>query len=211
MAPRKGSKRTRGSAGQNVEPVGIRIIGGDLGGRKLSYTGDLRTRPMKDRIRQTVFDLLGPRVKKKWAIDLFAGSGALGIEAISRGAIGATMIEQHFPTAGIIRENVRSLDIEDKVDIVAANVFIWAIREPKLPADTPWVVFCSPPWSFFTERLEEMTALMGGLFERSPEGSILMVESDTTFDHVWPSESLPETSQWDIRPYPPAVLAIAVK
>jgi len=211
MAPRKGSKRQRGSASQKVEPVGIRIIGGKMGGRKLQYTGDMRTRPMKDRIRQTVFDLLGPRVKEKWVIDLFAGSGALGIEAISRGAVGATMIEQHFPTAGIIRENARSLEIEDRIEVTSANVFIWAIREPELPDDRPWVVFCSPPWSFFSERLEEMTELMSGLYARAPAGSILVVESDMDFDHIWPGDGLPEKSQWDIRPYPPAVLAIVVK
>lgn len=166
---------------------------------------------MKDRLRQTVFDLLGPRVKKKWAIDLFAGSGSLGFEAISRGADGATMIEQHFPTAAIIRENARSLGIEDRVEIIAADVFIWAIREPELSAAVPWILFCSPPWSFFSERLEEMTALLAGLFERSPDGSILVVESDEAFDHHWPSDSLPETSLWDIRPYLPAVLGIVTK
>ena len=63
-----------------------RIVGGDLRGRTLEFAPAGRTRPMKDRVRETLFDLIGPRVKGKVAIDLFAGTGALGFEALSRGA-----------------------------------------------------------------------------------------------------------------------------
>src|SRR5205823_2176218 len=78
-------------------PAELRIIGGRMRGRKLVYGGDQRTRPMKDRTREAVFNLLGPGVTGTHAIDLFAGTGALGLEAISRGAESATLIEQHFP------------------------------------------------------------------------------------------------------------------
>src|SRR5919199_1250279 len=78
--------------------VGLRIIGGTLRGRKIKYSGDVRTRPMKDRVREAVFNLLGPQVSGSHAIDLFAGTGALGFEAISRGALRATFIERHYPT-----------------------------------------------------------------------------------------------------------------
>src|SRR6185369_13778531 len=88
-----------GSGSGEVPVVGLRIIGGKLRGRKLQYSGDLRTRPMKDRVREAVFNLLGPGVKGSHAIDLFAGTGALGLEAISRGAAQATLIERHLPTS----------------------------------------------------------------------------------------------------------------
>src|SRR5262245_7614130 len=68
------------------EPPELRIIGGTLRHRKLLYSGDQRTRPMKDRVREAVFNLVGPDVVGQHAIDLFAGTGALGFEAISRGA-----------------------------------------------------------------------------------------------------------------------------
>src|SRR5262249_42961688 len=77
----------------------VRIIGGEYRGRKLQYSGDIRTRPMKDRVREALFNLIGPNVRGMHAIDLFAGTGALGLEAISRGAAGATFIERHYPTA----------------------------------------------------------------------------------------------------------------
>ena len=80
-------------------PVGVRIIAGCFRGRKLHYSGDPRTRPMKDRVRQALFNRLGPDVEGTLAVDLFAGTGALGLEALSRGATRAILIEQHRPTA----------------------------------------------------------------------------------------------------------------
>src|SRR6186713_2214397 len=102
-------ERTRPRSGDAREPdspvVGLRIIGGTLRHRKLQYSGDLRTRPMKDRVREAVFNLLGPQIKGTHAIDLFAGTGALGLEAVSRGASRATLIERHLPTAKLIEQN----------------------------------------------------------------------------------------------------------
>src|SRR5262245_53911372 len=110
-----------------------RIIGGELRGRKLLYTGDKSTRPMKDRVREAVFNLLGKEVLGKHAIDLFAGTGALGLEAISRGAHGATLVERHFPTAEIIRQNAIELEVLDRCSIVPADTLLWPKRWPELP------------------------------------------------------------------------------
>ena len=184
-------------------PSELRIIGGKFGGRKLQYSGDPRTRPMKDRLREAIFNLLGPSIRKKYAVDLFAGTGALGLEAISRGAGGATLIEQHFPTAKIIRRNVELLEVEEIVDIVTANVFIWRQRKPRLPG-TPWVVFCSPPYDFYVTRSEEMLPLIGGLLEAAPAESLFAVESDARFDFGL----LPDAPSWNVRKYAPAVVGL---
>ena len=64
---------------------------------------------MKDRLREAIFNLVGPLPPGMQAWDLFAGTGALGLEAISRGAERATFLEQHYPTAGIIRQNITAL------------------------------------------------------------------------------------------------------
>jgi 16S rRNA (guanine966-N2)-methyltransferase len=190
------------SAGQR-EPAELRIIGGSMRGRKLLYSGDGRTRPMKDRVREAVFNLIGPAVAGKHAIDLFAGTGALGLEALSRGAMRATFIEQHFPTAALIRQNAAQLEVVDRCDVVPANAFIWAQRQTALD-DRPWVVFCSPPFAFYTDRQAEMLALIERLLERAPPGSVFVVESDEAFD----MRLLPDPTAWDIRDYPPAVVAL---
>ena len=191
--------------------VGLRIIGGRLRGRRLQYSGDPRTRPMKDRLREAMFNLLGPDIRGKRAIDLFAGTGALALEAISRGAARATVIEQHYPTADVIRQNAIALEIGNLVEIFPGNVFIWhkrgmpkpiAGRAPAEPAadvdvpidKTPWVVFCSPPYEFYVSRTEEMLELIGGLMQSAPAESDFVVEADERFDFG----QLPDPQAWDV-------------
>jgi len=158
---------------------------------------------MKDRVREAVFNLVGPAVKGKHAIDLFAGTGALAFEALSRGATSATLIEQHFPTAAVIRQNAARLEVTDKTEVVAANVFSW---DQKSVADNgrPWLVFFSPPFEFYVDRREEMLSLIGRFVECAPPDSIFVVETDRRFD----AGQLPHAEQWDCRTYPPVVVGI---
>lgn len=158
---------------------------------------------MKDRVREAVFNLVGPSIRAKHALDLFAGTGALGLEAISRGALEATLIEQHAPTAAVIRKNVAELGIESICHVVTANVFFWARQRPEL-GPAPWIVFCSPPYDFYVDRTDEMLDLLGCLIERAPPESIAVVECDARFD---PS-TLSESDAWDVRSYPPAVVGV---
>ncbi len=191
---------------RGAQAAAPRIIGGHFRGRKLLYTGDIRTRPMKDRVREAVFNLVGPAAAGKLAIDLFAGTGALGLEAMSRGAAAATFIEQHFPTARIVRQNAALLGIADRCQVEPANVFLWA-QKTTIAGDRPWLVFCSPPYAFYVERQADILSLLGLLVERSPAESVFVVECDGRFD----VGLLPAALAWDVRSYPPAVIAIARK
>jgi 16S rRNA (guanine966-N2)-methyltransferase len=186
--------------------VGLRIIGGRLRGRVLRYGGDPAVRPMKDRVREAVFNLLGPSVAGKHAVDLFAGTGALGLEALSRGALRATFIEQHFPTARVLAENLDAVGVRQQCDLVTGNVFLRAMWRDRL-GDLPWLVFSSPPYAFYVERKDEMLELVGGLLRDAPEASLFVVESDDRFDFGL----LPEPDSWDVRAYPPAVIGVYCK
>lgn len=197
-------RRSKSPPPEAAPVAGLRIIGGTLRGRKVTYSGDQRTRPMKDRVREAVFNLLGDDVAGTQVLDLFAGSGALGLEALSRGARRAVFLEQHFPTADIIRQNAASLGVADQVEVHPANTFLWAKRRPALPTDAPWLVFCSPPYAFYTDRADAMGELLATLAEDAPAGSLLVVESDDRFD----TARLPAGFEWQVRPYPPAVVAI---
>lgn len=204
MAPRPSPhRRTPRPQSGGEAPVGLRIIGGEFRGRRLRYGGDVRVRPMKDRVREAVFNLVGPTVKGSHAVDLFAGTGALGLEALSRGAATATFLEQHFPTAKIIRENIATLGVEARCQLTAGDTFLWADRH-ELPTERPWTVFCSPPYALFVERSEAMLKLIRRLRDDAPVGSVLVVEADERFDFA----QLPEPEAWDVRPYPPAVVGI---
>jgi 16S rRNA (guanine(966)-N(2))-methyltransferase RsmD len=184
----------------------LRIIGGKFRGRLIEYSGDERTRPMKDRVREAVFNLVGPRVVGRLAIDLFAGTGAIGLEALSRGASQAILLERHFPTAAIIRRNAATLGAADICSVLPADTFIWARRD--LPPDEPaWLVFCSPPFEFYETRRDDMLRLLARLWEAAPAGSVFVVEADERFDFA----TLPQADLWDVRSYPPAVVGIAEK
>jgi len=185
---------------------GLRIIGGTLRGRKLRYAPQRRVRPMKDRVREAVFNLVGPSIRGKHAIDLFAGTGAIGLEAISRGATGATLVECHYPTAGVLRENITALGVEARCQVVVADTLAWLEQEPPL-CTLPWVVLVSPPYDFFVARQEDMLRLIETMYERAPPESILVVESDGRFDFVL----LDRPDSWDVRDYPPARVGICRK
>ena len=187
-------------------PTKLRIIGGSMRGRTIEYSGDLRTRPMKDRVREAVYNLVGTDAIGAHAIDLFAGTGALGLEAISRGAISATFIERHMPTAKLIRANATTLGAGEIVEVLPTSAFIWGKKHPPLPTDRRWLVLCSPPFEFYTSRREEMLALINTLWQEAPLGSVFVLEADQHYDFT----DLP-AAQWDIRSYPPAMVAVGEK
>lgn len=196
----------------------MRVIGGDLRGRLLEYDGDAHTRPMKDRVREAVFNLVGPAVREKRVIDLFAGTGALAIEALSRGATCAILIERRFPVADVIVRNLRSLNLAERAQVVTGDTFIWAARNTP-PADRPWLVFCSPPYELYVSQRDSMLQLLDRFLRAAPDDSLLVMECDARFDTalldalpaVTDSNSAPAgtaSASWDIRVYAPAVIAI---
>ena len=184
----------------------LRIIGGRFRGRQITYSGDSITRPMKDNIREALFNLIGGWVKEKAVFDLFAGTGAMGLEALSRGADKAFFIERHFPSAKIIRENIQCLG-ELSATVESADSFFWMRqfrKEPDVWPAIPWVVFFCPPYAFFEDRCDEMLEMINFFYQNAPKESVLVVESDQRFD----AKQLPESEKWRHRQYAPAQLSI---
>lgn len=190
-----------------ARPGKLRIIGGRFRGRQLAYSGEERTRPMKDNIREAMFNLVGGWIPGKHVIDLFAGTGAIGLESISRGAAHAVMIERHFPTARIIEQNVEALDVGDCTSIVTSDTFFWVrkfLGESSNRPEIPWAIFCSPPYEFYESRKTEMLELIRTLLQHCPPQSIIAVETDAHFN----SRELPDPDAWIIRQYAPAQICI---
>jgi 16S rRNA (guanine966-N2)-methyltransferase len=191
----------------------VRIIGGTFRGRRLQYHGDPVVRPMKHRTREAIFNLVSTEPTGRHAIDLFAGTGALGLEALSRGAASATFIEKHVPSARVVEENIRTLGVEGRATLLVTSAFLWAKRDlPSAdsapPADKPWLVFCSPPYAFYSEKQAEMLELIQRIQPHAPAGSILIVEADERFDFAVLQSDSAADGAWDIRTYPPAVIGI---
>ena len=164
---------------------------------------------MKDRVRETVFDLLGTAVRGATAIDLFAGTGAIGFEAISRGAARGIFAERHFPTVACLRRSAADLGLTERIDVIPGDVLLWSKRFPPLPDMAPWLVFVSPPWAMFETHQAELNQLILAVANAAPAGSRLIVEAEVGL----PAGQLPELltdrtdeSPWDSRPLPPAIL-----
>ena len=118
----------------------MRVVAGELGGRRLHAPAGGATRPTADKVREALFSIVGD-IEGARVLDLFAGSGALGIEALSRGAADATFVERAGPAVAAIRRNLLELGLEGDVrrgDV--ARFLKRAAGEP--PFD---LVFCDPP------------------------------------------------------------------
>ena len=150
-----------------------------------------------------MFNLIGPAIKGLHALDLFAGTGAIGLEALSRGASQATFIERHIPTAKLIKENIAGLGVQDQCTVISANALIWTQQPETLPGE-PWAVFISPPWEMFASQTADMLDLIQRMKTQAPPGSMIIVEADDPFD----MSQLPDADQWRVRAYSPAVIGI---
>jgi 16S rRNA (guanine966-N2)-methyltransferase len=120
----------------------VRIVGGTLGGRVLRAPAGSDTRPTSEKVREAIFNILGS-VEGDHVLDLFAGSGALGIEALSRGAARATFIDSRKTALAAIHANLGDLGLADRADVLAGDAVACAAR----PTEIPWrLVFADPPY-----------------------------------------------------------------
>ncbi|HKV04424.1 MAG TPA: 16S rRNA (guanine(966)-N(2))-methyltransferase RsmD [Candidatus Acidoferrales bacterium] len=99
----------------------MRVIAGKFRSRRLKGPGKLRLRPTSDRLRETLFNILGPAIEDSLFVDLYAGTGAIGIEAISRGARETIFVEAHAATARLVRENLAALGAGASAEVIEAS------------------------------------------------------------------------------------------
>ena len=123
----------------------MRVISGALGGRKLVAPDGLTTRPTTDKVRQAVFNSLAHTVELDGAVvvDLFAGSGALGIEALSRGAERCTFVERDRAALAALRTNIAALGLDARSTVVTGDVLAWVPSVRHVD-----VAFVDPPYEF---------------------------------------------------------------
>lgn len=123
----------------------MRVIGGELRSRLLKSLPGLDTRPTPDRLREALFNILAPRIEGAVFADLYAGTGAVGIEALSRGARKALFVESSRAALNVIRANLKSLGVEERAEVRQAKA---AALAGKFDAD---IVFVDPPYGLERE------------------------------------------------------------
>jgi 16S rRNA (guanine966-N2)-methyltransferase len=167
----------------------VRVVAGEFRGRRLAAPRGARTRPTADRVREALFSMLG-EVSGARVLDLYAGSGALGIEALSRGADSAVFVERDPRAVAVIERNLASLGLEQRVVRQDAVRFL-ARAEGMFD-----LVFCDPPY-------DAASRLAGPLAEHLPgrtaKGARIVTESDKRTPLELPLPLLTERTYGDTR------------
>lgn len=141
----------------------MRVIGGEFRSRLLKSMPGMDVRPTPDRLREALFNVLAPRIRGKIFLDAYAGTGAVGIEAVSRGASQAIFLEKNRAAAELIEQNIASLGIKDRCRVARGSVQLLLRR---YPAD---IVFVDPPYT----QEKEYETTMAILAETRPPLAII--------------------------------------
>ncbi|HSM05572.1 MAG TPA: 16S rRNA (guanine(966)-N(2))-methyltransferase RsmD [Longimicrobiales bacterium] len=151
----------------------MRIIAGEWRGRRLSPVRTREVRPTTDRVREAWMSALGGRFDGQRALDLFAGSGALGLELLSRGAAHVTFVERARGSLDVLRRNVALVGAGERATVVAADVFSWLDRRTSDAPGLPHLALADPPYGTgLAERLVDR-------FRTEPFAECLWVEHAT--------------------------------
>ena len=183
----------------------LRIVAGTLRGRRLNYIVEGGLRPTPDMVRQALFSILGNAVPGRIFFDLFAGTGAVGFEALSRGASPVEFVERDPRTAAAIIKHGQAFGVADLARVHKADVYRW-IERWRAPAE-PVTIFLGPPFSDLENRPEALLLGLADLQQKAASGSVLALQSEKTFvaDHLLGQQG------WDHRHYGRNQLAIWVK
>jgi 16S rRNA (guanine(966)-N(2))-methyltransferase RsmD len=162
----------------------MRVIAGTLRGRTIRTVRDLSVRPTTDRAKQVIFDVLATRLDLAEArvLDLFAGSGSLGIEAISRGASSVVFIERSVPAADCLEENLEALGIRDSCEVLRGDMYRYLRSHP--PAFD--LVFADPPYDL--EGIVDLPKTIAQSGAIRPGGWLVMEHRSNT--HVTPDPAV---------------------
>jgi 16S rRNA (guanine966-N2)-methyltransferase len=172
----------------------MRIIAGEFRGRKLLPPKTETTRPITDRVKQSLFDILSPILDDAVVYDCFAGTGSMGLEALSRGARSALFFEADRSAATALRKNITALGVNNRSQVIASDLFEW-FKSAK-PTNLANLIFLDPPYRFLTERAADLCELAKRLATHlAPDGIVV-------FRHQLGNElPLPNLTPFDTRTY----------
>jgi 16S rRNA (guanine966-N2)-methyltransferase len=157
----------------------MRIIAGELRGRRIEAPAGEATRPMLDRVREAVFSTLGPLVDDAVVLDLFAGSGALGIECVSRGAKSVRSVERAAKALAALKANVAELGLAESVRVIRGDALLPRSWHDAGAADVRYsLAFMDPPYPMIEDPKDRSAVLeaIRSLFELalSPEATLVL-------------------------------------
>ena len=153
----------------------MRVIAGKYRSRMLRSLKGMELRPTSDRLRETLFNVLGPLVQDAFFVDCFAGTGAVGIEALSRGAREAVFIEKHRPAANVIRRNLESLEIRAGARLIVGDT-LTELKKMSAKRLLPDFIYLDPPYRL-VEEYEAILDFIDSAQLLAPEGRVIAEHS----------------------------------
>lgn len=184
----------------------LRIVAGSLRGRRLTVQVSPDLRPTPQMVREALFSILGNAVPGQSFVDVFAGTGVNGLEALSRGASSATFVERDFRQANEIDRHLRAFEVQDRGQVVRGDAYRWG-QHWQPSADEPVNVFLSPPFADLERRPEAFLSLVAALQAKVADGSVVVIQSE--FGSAL--DGAPALADWEERRYGRNVLLLWVK
>jgi 16S rRNA (guanine966-N2)-methyltransferase len=137
----------------------MRIIAGEFRGRKLLPPVGEVTRPITDRVKQSLFDVLSPRMENARVYDCFSGTGSMGLECLSRGAAHVTLFETDRSAIDRLKQNIQTLGVKERTTVIAKDLFRWFGQTERAEQKAD-LIFLDPPYRFLRERPSELQILV---------------------------------------------------
>lgn len=171
----------------------MRVIAGSAKGHRLRAPKGRMVRPTADRVREAIFSMLGRRVEDAKVLDLYAGAGTLAIEALSRGATSAVLVERSDRVAGSIRQNVEKCGFQGRASIVVGKVSTYVHETGQLSAPFD-LIFLDPPYRIANTEVEET---LKGLVEQGflADGGSIVLERASSASPVGIASLVPKKSK----------------
>jgi len=174
----------------------MRIIAGKHRGRNLLPPLGNVTRPITDRVKQSLFDILAPMLADSRIYDCFAGTGSMGLECLSRGAAAVTFFEADRSAIQRLKKNVAAMDDERRCRIIAGDLFEWFAQAPA-PDPRIDLIFLDPPYRFLGERSLELQKLAEKF-----SADHMAADGGVVFRHdAADTLELPSLKRYDLREY----------
>jgi 16S rRNA (guanine966-N2)-methyltransferase len=166
----------------------MRVVAGRFRGRRLDAPEGRATRPILDRQKEALFNILQAAFPAAGVLDLFAGSGGLGIEALSRGAARAVFVESHHRALAALRGNLARLGLgADETRVLACDALALDAGHVGAPID---LVFCDPPFPLFRDRPDRLAAMLDTVGRTAAPGALLVLRGPE-------DEPAPSLSGWE--------------
>ena len=170
------------SRGITVKFQGMRIIAGSRARMRLLAPGDMKTRPITDRAKESLFSILGSRVSGARVADLFCGTGSLGLEALSRGAGWALMVDRDRDAVARLGDNIKRLRFEEQTCVVCWDLWRRGMprRRPGWEVEAYDVIFVDPPYSDSQKGGEEskLAHLLAAAAQELAEGGMVVLRHE---------------------------------